>query len=100
MILRERCDIWENVAKVATAVPCEMQPVSSTEKEVRGTQAEQTYLFITKDRTIPFAAGAEFYVIWAGQVWNVKGNLADVKVRGRLHHREGIIKFVRPGNSP
>lgn len=105
MILRDRCSIWLSTVdrfgdptwvRVAQDVPCSMTPVSSTEKEYRGTAVTQTYLWITKDTTIPFADGGELHrMTWNGKTWNVKGNLADVNTRGgRLHHREAVVAYA------
>ncbi|WP_281711775.1 hypothetical protein [Dermacoccus nishinomiyaensis] len=98
-VLHERCALYSQVRDrrgdmvwtvMASGVPCEMVPLSSREQAERGLAPTTEYLFVTRSQVLPTRASS-WAVAWRGRTWQLKGNLEDHYVRGRLHHREGVV---------
>lgn len=78
----------------ASNVPCEMVPQSSSEKNDRGVSiTTEEYLFVTRSTVIP-STQTNWRIVWRGKTFSVVGFLEDHYLRGRLQHREGVVKRV------
>lgn len=83
--------VW---VRKASNVPCEMVPQSSAEKNVEGVALTTAdYLFVTRSTIIP-ANQTTWRIVWRGRHWSVIGFLEDHHLRGRLQHREGVVKSI------
>lgn len=101
-VLHERCDLQKSAkdrygtfvwTTQATAVPCEMTPLSSAEKNDRGVIVTTDYLWHTMSGVIP-PNSTDWRIVWRGRFFNVQGNVESHYYRGRLQHREAVVRLV------
>lgn len=101
-VLHERCKLESSsknsVGDViwttrATNVPCEMVPQSSVEKNDRGIAVTTDYLWVTRSTVIP-STQTNWRVVWRGRNFTVQGHVEDHYSRGRLQHREAVVRLA------
>lgn len=102
-VMHERCDLEASevdrfgdttwVLK-ASNVPCEMVPLDSSEQTQRGVAVTTTYQWVTRSTLIPNVQ-TNWRIIWRGRDFNVVGHVEDYYLRGRLQHRQAVVKFIQ-----
>lgn len=99
-VLRERCSIQQSSKNGvgdtvwttrASNVPCEMVPQNSAEKNDRGVAVTTDYLWVTRSTVIP-STQTTWRIVWRGRNFNVQGHVEDHYLRGRLEHREAVVR--------
>lgn len=99
-ILHERCNLESSTKNSsgdtiwtaqATNVPCEMTALSSAEKSDRGVTVTTDYLWVTRSTVIP-STSTTWRIVWRGRTFAVQGHVEDHYSRGRLQHREAVVR--------